>query len=63
MKKFILLTNFDPEEPFNIIVNTEMILSIWDEEDYTSIYAILDGEKILIAEVKESAAEIYSMLQ
>lgn len=63
MKKFILLTNFDPEEPYNIILNTETILSIYDEKDCTSIYAILDGEKILMAEVKESASEIYSMLQ
>lgn len=63
MKKFILLTNADPETPGNSVVNTEIISSICDGEDYTSIYANLGEEEIVIAEVKESAAEIYSMLQ
>lgn len=52
MKKFILLTNADPETPGNAVVNTEIISSICDGE-----------EEAVIAEVKESAAEIYSMLQ
>lgn len=59
MKKFILLTNADPETPGNAVVNTEIISSICDGEYYTSIYTNL-GEEV---EVKESAAEIYSMLQ
>lgn len=63
MKKFILLTNFDLEIPGNTVVNTEIISSIRDEEDCTCIYANLDGEEAVVAEVKESTAEIYSMLQ
>lgn len=63
MKKFILLTNADPETPGNTVVNTEIISSICDGEDYTSVYAILGEEEIVIAEVKESTAKIYSMLQ
>ena len=59
MKKFILLTNADPDTPGNAVVNTEIISSIRDGECYTSIYTNLDEE----VEVKESAAEIYSMLQ
>lgn len=62
MKKFILLTNADPETPGNAVVNTEIISSIRDEEDCTCIYANLDGEEAVV-EVKESAAEIYSMLR
>lgn len=63
MKKFILLTNSDPEIPGNTVVNTKIISSIRDEEDCTYIYANLDGEEAVVAEVKESTAEIYSMLQ
>jgi hypothetical protein len=63
MKKFILLTNFDPEIPGNTVVDTEIISSIRDEEDCTCVYAISGGEEIVVAEVKESASEIYSMLQ
>ena len=63
MKKFILLTNADSETPGNTVVNTEIISSIWDREDYTSIYANLGEEEKIIAEVKESATRIYSMLQ
>lgn len=63
MKKFILLTNVDPETPGNAVVNTEIISSICDGEDYTSVYVNLGEEEAIIAEVKESAAEIYSMLQ
>lgn len=63
MKKFILLTNADPETPSNAVVNTEIISSICDGEDYTSVYVNLGEEEVVIAEVKESAAEIYSMLQ
>lgn len=62
MKKFILLTNSDPKTPGNTVVNTEIISSICDEEDCTCIYANL-GEEEAVVEVKESAAEIYSMLQ
>lgn len=63
MRKFILLTNADPETPGNVIVNTEMIPSIYDEKDCTSIYAILDGEELLMAEVTEKVSEIYPMLK
>lgn len=63
MKKFILLTNSDPEMPGNTVVNTEIISSICDEEDCTCIYNDLGEREVVIAEVKESAAEIYSMLQ
>lgn len=63
MKKFILLTSADPKTPGNVVVNTEIILSICDRENYTSVYVNLDEEEVVIAEVKESAAEIYSMLQ
>lgn len=63
MKKFILLTNADPEMPGNTVVNTEIISSICDGEDYTSVYANLGEEEAVVVEVKESAAEIYSMLQ
>ena len=63
MKKFILLTNADPETPGNAVVNTEIISSICDGEDCTYIYNDLGEREVVIAEVKESAAEIYSMLQ
>lgn len=63
MKKFILSTNADLETPGNAVVNTEIISSICDGEDYTSVYANLGEEETVIAEVKESAAEIYSILQ
>lgn len=63
MKKFILLTSADPEMPGNAVINTEIISSICDGEDYTSIYTNLGEGEAVIAEVKESAAEIYSMLQ
>ena len=63
MKKFILLTNADPDKPGNAVVNTEIISSICDEEDCTCIYADLGEEEAVVAEVKESTAEIYSMLQ
>lgn len=63
MKKFILLTSADPKTPGNVVVNTEIISYICDGKDYTSIYANLDEEEVVIVEVKESAAEIYSMLQ
>lgn len=63
MKKFILLTNSDSEIPGNTVVNTEIISSIRDEEDCTCIYADLGEEEAVVAEVKESTAEIYPMLQ
>lgn len=63
MKKFILLTNADPETPGNAVVNTEIISSICDGEDCTCIYADLGEGEEAVVEVKESAAKIYSMLQ
>lgn len=63
MKKFILLTNSDPKTPGNTVVNTEIISSICDEKDCTRIYADLGEGEEAVVEVKESAAEIYSMLQ
>lgn len=63
MKKFILLTNANLKTPGNTVVNTEIISSISDEGDCTYIYTYSDEGEEVIAEVKESASEIYSILQ